>query len=244
MENSIEEDIINAQHFINSIKTDKDYKDENGWHGYYNTKIVELARMLEHILSDYKRVLKENEMYKKNSEIMSKENLSTAEQLKVEIKENFRLKNQLENNRKEYQETYKDIREELKELKKENEELKAENNRLKVIKYDIDYGTESVNLIPKSTLVEINTNRYMIEIEDGKFIDLKQVYQENKTLKELHIQDNKHLDFIMKNSIPIQKVKNKIEEIGEKIKYEENEKVVIYLHKQKNILQELLESEE
>lgn len=59
--NSIEEDIINAQHFINSIKTDKDYKDENGWHGYYNTEIVELARMLDHILSDYKRVLKENE---------------------------------------------------------------------------------------------------------------------------------------------------------------------------------------
>lgn len=80
---------------------------------------------LRHILSDYKRVLKENEIYKKNSEIMSKENLSTAEQLKVEIKENFRLKNQLENNRKEYQETYKDVREELKELKKENETLKA-----------------------------------------------------------------------------------------------------------------------
>ena len=61
MENSIEEDIINAQHFINSIKTDKEYKEENGWHGYYNKEIVELARMLEHILSDYKRVLKENE---------------------------------------------------------------------------------------------------------------------------------------------------------------------------------------
>lgn len=60
-ENSVEEDIINAQRFINSIKTDKEYKEENGWHGYYNKEIVELARMLEHILSDYKRVLKENE---------------------------------------------------------------------------------------------------------------------------------------------------------------------------------------
>lgn len=123
-ENSIKEDIKNAEHFIKSIKTDKEYKEENGWHGYYNKEIVELARILQHILSDYKRVLKENEIYKKNSEIMSKENLSTAKQLKVEIKENFRLKNQLENNRKEYQETYKDVREELKELKKENEELK------------------------------------------------------------------------------------------------------------------------
>ena len=61
MENSIKEDIKNAEHFINSIKTDKEYKEENGWHGYYNKEIVELARMLEHILSDYKRVLKENE---------------------------------------------------------------------------------------------------------------------------------------------------------------------------------------
>ncbi len=60
-ENSIEEDIKNAEHFIKSIKTDKEYKEENGWHGYYNKEIVELARMLEHILSDYKRVLKENE---------------------------------------------------------------------------------------------------------------------------------------------------------------------------------------
>lgn len=64
-ENSVEEDIINAQHFINSIKTDKDYKDENGWHGYYNREIVELVRILDHILSDYKRVLKENKELKK-----------------------------------------------------------------------------------------------------------------------------------------------------------------------------------
>lgn len=61
---TIEKDIINAQHFIDSIKTDKEYKEENGWHGYYNKEIIELARILEHILSDYKRVLKENEELK------------------------------------------------------------------------------------------------------------------------------------------------------------------------------------
>lgn len=65
MENSREEDMKNAEHFIDSIKTDKEYKEENGWHGYYNKEIVELARILEHILSDYKRVLKENEELKK-----------------------------------------------------------------------------------------------------------------------------------------------------------------------------------
>ena len=59
MKNSIEEDIKNAEHFIKSIKTDKEYKEENGWHGYYNKEIVDLARILEHILSDYKKLKEE-----------------------------------------------------------------------------------------------------------------------------------------------------------------------------------------
>lgn len=67
MKNSIEEDIKNAEHFIKSIKTDKEYKEENGWHGYYNKEIVELARILQHILSDYKRVLKENELLRQQN---------------------------------------------------------------------------------------------------------------------------------------------------------------------------------
>lgn len=67
-EDSIKEDIKNAEHFIKSIKTDKEYKEENGWHGYYNKEIVDLARISEHILSDYKRVLKENEEINKIKE--------------------------------------------------------------------------------------------------------------------------------------------------------------------------------
>ena len=59
MGNSIEEDIKNAEHFIKSIKIDKEYKEENGWHGYYNEEIVELARILQHILSDYKKLQEE-----------------------------------------------------------------------------------------------------------------------------------------------------------------------------------------
>nr|DAP68316.1 MAG TPA: hypothetical protein [Caudoviricetes sp.] len=65
--NSIEDDIKNAEYFIDSIKTDKEYKEENGWHGYYNKEIVELTRILEHILSDYKRVLKENELLRQQN---------------------------------------------------------------------------------------------------------------------------------------------------------------------------------
>ena len=85
MKNSIEEDIKNAEHFIKSIKTDKEYK-EDGWHGYYNKEIIELARILEHILSDYKRVLKENEQLR--TEVNSlKEDNERYQELELQILE-------------------------------------------------------------------------------------------------------------------------------------------------------------
>lgn len=101
---------------------------------------------------------------------------------------------------------------------KENEKIKNENSKLKVIRYCAGYKTENVHLIPKNDLVEINMNKYMIEVEDGKFVDVKQIYKENETLKKLHIQDNVHLEFIMKHSILVQTIKNKIEK---EIKYHE-----------------------
>jgi hypothetical protein len=73
---------------------------------------------------------------------------------------------------------------------------------------------------------------------------IEKLQKENEELKADNYELNNRITDLLEN-IPIQKVKDKIKEIGEKIKYEENEKVVIYLHKQKNILQELLkESEE
>lgn len=63
------------------------------------------------------------------------------------------------------------------------EKLQKENEKLKNIRYDTPYGTETIHLIPESDLIEINTQKYMIEIEPGKFVDLKQVYLENKELK-------------------------------------------------------------
>lgn len=45
----------------------------------------------------------------------------------------------------------------------------------------------------------------------------------------------------LENSIPVSLVEEKLEESNRKIKYEDNEKVIIYLHKQRKILQELLE---
>lgn len=114
----------------------------------------------------------------------------------------------------------------IEKLQKENNRLRYENCRLKTIRYATDFGTESIHLIPESDLVEINTNRYMIEIENGNFVDLKQVYQENikleKANEELHkeIDRMKSLDIykLVEDSetgqlIPRQKIKDKIEKL-------------------------------
>ena len=91
-----------------------------------------------------------------------------------------------------------------------------------------------------------------VNILDALINIIKKLQKENEELrakwdKDTHILQNE-LDLTnadkINNYIPVQKVKDKIEEIVEKIKHEENEKVVIYLSKQKNILQKLLESEE
>lgn len=140
MENSIEEDIARIAKLI-TTKFNNDYSIDN-----------KDKEAIEHILSDYKRALKENE----------------------------KIKNE--------------------------------------IRYCAGYKTENVHLIPKNDLVEINMNKYMIEVEDGKFVDVKQIYKENETLKKLHIQDNVHLEFIMKHSILVQTIKDKIEK---EIKYHE-----------------------
>lgn len=47
---------------------------------------------------------------------------------------------------------------------------------------------------------------------------VEELQKENEELKRLHIQDNKHLDFIMEHSIPVQKVKDKIEEYKNMLK--------------------------
>jgi len=107
-----------------------------------------------------------------------------------------------------------------------------ENEKLKNIRYDTPYGTETIHLILESNLIEINTHKYMIEVEPGKFVDLKQVYLENKKLNEYK-----------ENYIPIQKIKDKIEELDKKVKDYQCVENRINLY-QRKVLQELLEESE
>ena len=162
----------------NSIEEDIKILEEFKTNGYsillmkYGDRIktnFKLAKAIENILSAYKRVLKENERYKKSDyETICLENNELREitdRIQSEyndlLKDNFKLKNELETKRKEYQETYKDVREELKELRKENEELK---NKLSLKQFDVnivynDYLEKldeyERNTIPKSKLKDI-----------------------------------------------------------------------------------------
>ena len=115
-EDSIEDDIKNAEHFIDSIKTDKEYKEENGWHGYYNKEIVELTRILEHILSDYKRVLKENEELKK-SKITYEKVRDIQEKNKNIVDKNYisvqKVKDKISERQFELQQEYKDFEDDV-----------------------------------------------------------------------------------------------------------------------------------
>lgn len=237
MENSIEDRINNAYCFLNSMHSD--FRT-----GLYYKEDLE---NLEHILSDYKRVLKENERYKKSDyETICLENNELREitdRIQSEyndlLKDNFKLKNELETKRKEYQETYKDVREELKELRKENEEL---NNRCRNLDKEAQAYLEE--LAGDNTL----TRR-----------TIKQLQEENEELKDFkkQVTDIESTNFIKyKNYIPIQKIKAKIEEldiaISECIYLDEDDKAYkkavkkdkLCLLNQKRALQELLEGRE
>lgn len=79
--------------------------------------------------------------------------------------------------------------------------------------------------------------------KDMRIIELQ---KENEELKEKNREHTLLISpyYVKENYIPVQKVKDKIEEINKMIAYEHNDAVIIQLGKQKRVLQKLLESEE
>lgn len=209
--------IINKNKIVSNIKAlDDETNDINSILGYQERVIKEIVKKDD----EYTRQAIKDYFRKK----YPKENLSTAEQLKVEIKENFRLKNQLENNRKEYQETYKDVREELKELKKENEELLQEKiNNQKIIALaqndmlNYQAGFEDGKNGRTSAVQSIIENQqyYIFQKQIEKYErHIEKLQKENEELKE-RIREHTLLIspyYVKENYIPVEKVKDKIEE--------------------------------
>lgn len=137
MENSIEEDKNNnfslEAKFESMIEVAKKIINQNK----NNIGDCSIETALAYDVANYlPKVLKENERYQKSDyETICLENNELREitdRIQSEyndlLKDNFKLKDELETKRKKYQKTYqktyKDVREELKELRKENEEFK------------------------------------------------------------------------------------------------------------------------
>lgn len=82
---------------------------------YAEGKAIKLNNILQYIDQLETKV---KELGKENEELLEVK-ISAAANNRIEklTRENFKLKTELENKRKEYQDTYKDIKEELKELK-------------------------------------------------------------------------------------------------------------------------------
>lgn len=86
------------------------------------------------------------------------------------------------------------------------------------------------------------------DLYESKCNENTKLQEENKELKKIKTDgfmvNNPWLfKYLSEVYIPKSKVKEKIEEIDEKIKYENNEKVLIWLHKQRKVLQDLLGKE-
>lgn len=82
---------------------------------------------------------------------------------------------------------------------------------------DIKALVKSIDILSDYKRV-LQENEYMHNELDKQQTKINKYAKENEELKKFHIQDNKHLDFIMENSITVQKVKDKIEK---EIKYHE-----------------------
>lgn len=107
----------------------------------------------------------------------------------------------------------------------------------------LDTVCKALNLIEK--LQKENEELLEVKVSASAHNRILELEKENEELEEinneLEAEKNEAIRRYNFETIPIKKVKDKIEEIDEKIKYEDNEKVIIWLHKQKKILQELLE---
>ena len=150
-----------------------------------------------------------------------------------------------------------DRREKEIESWKENEELKQERiNNLRMIALAqnemlgyIEGYEDGKNLRKSAVAIAIENQQYYIikkQIEKYETY-IKELQNENKKLRNQEATQRKINALLVQrysSSVSLQKIKDKIEEITQKIKYEENEKVLIQLHKQRKVLQELIKKED
>ena len=187
MENSIEEDIKIVEKLINTMKSDRELFNEKTDKEIYTFFI----NALEHIVSDYKKVLKENEILKEEKEQAWEEwnnleqgSYGTEQKLKQQIKElrkeNEELKNKLNLKQFDVNIVYNDYLEKLDEYERNN----IPKSKLKDIIDRIDYDIKKTKeIISKNTNIyaSYRKNDYQIvrlRAMNTKSLDIKKRLQE------------------------------------------------------------------
>ena len=216
MENSVEEDIA----LIEKSLCDKDTIIQ--YHYWVGTDFL---NAVERIVADYKRVLKENE------------------ELKQEKINNDRMIVLAQNEALNYMRGYEDG----KNSRGSAVACQIENQQYFLFDKQIEKYKEYIEKLQREN--EEKTTILLAGAEKVKQLEkeneeLKKFITEGITVAPHSTYKNYRLDFLRENFVSKKKIKDKIEEIDKEIKREENEKVVIYLHKQRKILQELLEGRE
>lgn len=106
---------------------------------------------------------------------------------------------------------------------------------------------KAIEILDTFELRRKTKNYKEISLEDSQSVEIvlnliEKLQKENEELNKLHMQDNKHLDFIMKHSIPIQKVKGKIEELkSNPLKIKQNDKYYYETHAYNKIIISVLQ---
>ena len=117
----------------------------------------------------------------------------------------------------------------------EKKALKVINARTRRLLDELEIEKEDMSDEPKIAYLmqEIRANKTILNL-------IEKLQKENEELKKLHIQDNKHLDFIIEHSITVQKVKDKIEELKNNLCTVEHYETVGAI----TVLRELIEERE
>lgn len=233
--NSIEEDITKINTYVELVLK-KDYCNCNELNtilGKHCDGSKNVAYAMQHILSDYKKVLKENEILKEEKE-QAWEEWNNLEQGSYE--------------------TEQKLKQQIKELKKENEEL---NNRCRNLDKEAQAYLEELagdNTLTRRTIKQLqeeneelknNTRKNENELEfdiDCDWIALQKMLDESEKSNE-YISYKNEKWIKEKYCIPIQKIKDKIEELNKKVKDYQCVENRINLY-QRKVLQELLEESE
>ena len=101
---------------------------------------------------------------------------------------------------------------------------------------------QDIKILERMLKIEKECLHYDVSQDEIRALEhLIKAYKELEEFKK-QVTEIENTNFIKyKNYIPVSLVEEKLKELDRKIKYEDNEKVIIWLHKQRKILQELLE---